>query len=349
VQASEIAETGLNRKAVQVMEYFKSHGSLSGILNNIEQATSSGGQYAVSVADNCDVGGTDQDGDGSCSTDTDRIVLLTSIGKIGPGEQTVEAYLKVEASSVTPPSSGGIGAVGLCAAHTNISRASNITGVDYAPPPDGCSGASCRSTPSGLPSNTGVSYNSGSSIATTGGSPGGSPSTNPNAGIDCAAWETFTDAAVTAATGTFNAASGPFNGSDSAIRSAFGTAASPKVVVIQGTAGSTAQFNGNLQGSGILIVRNVNAVFNGTFAFTGLVIIENDSGSISISGNSQLFGSVMVLRTSVTDSQVELNIGSTQASIKWSSEGVGRASTALSATGGGNPTVRVLAWRQTRL
>ena len=348
VRASEISETGLNLIARQVLDEYSNNGSIDALLGTIQFGTDSGGDYAVIIADNDNVGGVDQDGDGNSNTDVDGVFRLVASGALGATERLVEAFYRVQTGggTGTPPSSEGIGAVGLCADNADVTRAGNISGEDYTPPADGCSGASCNGSLSGNPDNTGLSYNAGTSVSLSGGTPAGSPSENPAAAIDCAAWEAFLTAATAVATTTYNASDGPFNASSEA--SNFGDSGNPKIVRIIGTSGETVQFNGNLQGSGIVIVENAHVVFNGTFTFSGLVLIKDEGGGIQLGGRSNIFGSTMLLQSTGADGQLELDINSTKAGLSYSTEGLGRAADAFSnAGGGGGATLELLAWRMT--
>ncbi len=340
-RAKGIAETGLGITAQTVASTYASAGNFNSLLGTIQLGSTNGGQYSVLVADNNNVGGFDQDGNGSATTDADRIFRLVSTGKLGSVEHVVEAFYRIQSSTSSPPGSTGIGAVGLCTNNVDINKAGNIQGADWNIPSYGCSGSGCDGTASTNATRTGLSYNSDLSVRISSGTPTGSPGTNSNAGIDCTTWTNFmTSTAALTAAATYNAAAGPFNASDVATN--FGTDTAPKVTVITGP--GTAQFNGNLYGNGILIIRNANAKFNGTFTYAGLIIIENDGGAIELGGSAQIFGSVMVLSaSSAGDSQTELNFQNTNTPIHYSTQGLAKASSALTAASpsGG---VSTLAW-----
>jgi hypothetical protein len=342
-RAAEAADSGLRLVARQVADEFGRSGSINSLLGTVQFGTSGGGQYGVVVADNDNVGGVDQDGDGSGATDADRAFRLVATGEVGNSEQSIEAFFRIQTSGTPRPGSDGIGALGLCANNTDISRAANISGRDYGLPPYPCSGAGCNSSPAGKPDAAGISYNTGTTVDYTGGTPGGTPSINSNAGIDCDGWMSFMTATAGVAQTTLPASAGPFNGAD--LTSAFGTATQPKIVVITGTSGEKAQFNGNLYGNGILIIRNAEVVFNGTFTYAGLIIIEDEGGGISFGGTSQILGSIMVLSATSADKQTEIDIKSEGTVLRYSTEGLAKADQALQDAGGSSARLEVLAWR----
>lgn len=344
-RATEVADTGLKLTAHLVASAFVNDGSINEYLSTVQFGTASGGQYAVIVSDNDDVGGVDQDGDGNAETDADQIFRLIATGAVGQSEHVIDAYFRVNAGAEDPesPGSDGIGALGICADNADVSSAANVTGEDYSVPPFPCSGSACRGSLSGNPDNTGISYNTGTTVSLSG-TPGGSPPSNSNAGIDCTAWEEFLTSTAANADTTLTAAGGPYNGS--AVTDSFGDDSDPKIVVIEGTGGETVQFNGTLNGAGILIIRDCNVKFLGTFTFAGLVLIEDDGGGISLSGNSNIFGSMMVLSSTVSDSQVEMSSSGKKDNVKYSTEGLGYVDSALSGSGaGGGGSLETIAWR----
>ena len=340
-RASGVAETAIGVTARKVIDTYVSSGSINSLLDSIQFGTSGGGQYAVMILDNSDVGGRDQDGDGNEATDTDRAFRLVATGNLGTSEQVLEAYFKIRAPTPAPtPDAGGVGAVGLCANFASVDNADRIFGDDYTPPASPCSGAGCNGTDSGNPDKPGVSYNAGTTVDLDD-TPNGNPPVNSDAGIDCGAWQLYLETAAAAAPTTLNASAGPFNASDYTTQ--FGSPTSPQVIVIQGPGSVT--FSGNLYGNGILIIRNAQVEFTGTFTYAGLILIEDDGGGIKFKGTSNIFGSIMVLNANVNDLPVELDIVSNSSRINFSTEGLGRAGEAMENANTSSASLDTLAWR----
>lgn len=349
-RAYAIAREGLAIVAKQVLDEYEAKGNFNSLLGVNQTRPTGGGQYGVWILDNDNIGGVDQDGDGKANTDHDGIFRLVSTGQVGATKHVIDALYQVHLNSTPPPppSSDLIGAIGLCSNNTDVSRAGNISGIDYNPPSYPCSGNMCDGTASGNPAKPGVSFNS-ETIADLSGTPVGNPGINSNAGIDCNAWTTFMNTASALATSTYSSSTSPFNAMSAT--SDFGTPSAPRIILIQGTSGEKVQFNGDLYGNGILIIRNAQVTFNGTFTFAGLILIDGEGGMITIGGTSQLFGSMMVMNSTTSDSQVEINISSNKAKVQWSAEARRRADDALAGAGGGGgggsgtASLKVVSWR----
>ncbi|HLG20125.1 MAG TPA: hypothetical protein VI895_09980 [Bdellovibrionota bacterium] len=344
-RASGVADTAIALTARKVLDAYTTSHSIDNMFHTVQFGTTGGGEYAVGIYDNDYVGTTQITGEnGNDSVDHDLIFRLVSTGALGTTEHIIDAYYQIQPGSgpSAPPDSSGIGAMGLCSNNTDIAKGNTIQGADYNLPAYPCSGAGCNGADSGGPAHAGLSYNGGATADISSGTPGGTPPINNNANIDCTSWETFATNAGNIAQTTYAASSGPFN-SDA---NAFGTSASPKIVLIQGTAGENVKFNGNLYGNGILIIRNCQAEFTGTLTYAGLILIQDEGGGIKIGGTPQVFGSTMVLGSTVADNPVEIDVNNNNARFRYSTQGLAKAAQAFTnAGGGGASSLQVVAWR----
>ena len=82
---------------------------------------------------------------------------------------------------------------------------------------------------------------------------------------------------------------------------ALGSRSSPEIYCFEGATGSgdSVVFNGNVNGAGILIVRNAELVLSGTFAWEGLVIVTGREVGVRVTEvvNKDVVGSLVINET----------------------------------------------------
>lgn len=118
-----------------------------------------------------------------------------------------------------------------------------------------------------------------------------------------------------------------------ASQSCWGTAEKPKIVFIEGQPDSTSAFsavtlNGNVEGNGILVVKNGDMRVNGNFTWNGIIIVTGDwvglgfMGSVN-STDQVVYGAVISNETS-TDPLYE-GVVYADAKLRYSCQGIARA------------------------
>jgi hypothetical protein len=113
----------------------------------------------------------------------------------------------------------------------------------------------------------------------------------------------------------------------------WGTADKPKIVYIEGQPDPTSQFsaltlNGNIEGHGILVVKNGDMRVNGNFAWHGLIIVTGEWVGLGFMGSQNstdqvVYGAVISNETS-TDPLYE-GVVYADAKLRYSCEGLARA------------------------
>jgi hypothetical protein len=351
-QASETAEGGLQRIAQEMLRTYNSYGNFNSMLGTIQFGTSSGGQYSVLVSDNSNVGGVDQDGNGNTATDADRIFRLQATGQVGPSEQLVEAFYKVNTTttSVTwPPSPTGCStppcdsAALLCGdSNVSVGGSGQIDGADYPYPAYGCTGSSCNVSPSS--STTGNYDVIGDSSVSVSGSDVTSL-TNQGASAGCTNWQTFYDTwsnVSSSAPGVVRITGSTYNVSNDC--------SSPKIFVID-TTSTNLSLASNTYMCGTFIFKSATSIsITGTATMVGAILLMGNYPSNAFNpaiGTANVLGKI-ILRSTASDSGVEIgNSGSSK--IYYSSSGMNAALQAVNnantASSGGS--LQLISWRTT--
>jgi len=316
----------------------------------------SGGQYSVLVADNNNVGGQDQDGDGSATTDSDLIFRLKSTGKIGNTEQVVEAFYRInKTSNVTlpsPPSSCEPAATCdsaalICGTTGDIETqgASVINGNDHGVPGYGCTGAACN-MPDTTSGNWDVIAENTATLSCTGGSCSTDLLQNNGNNANCDDWKTFYD----------NWAS--YSGSSSNVVHLSGSSytgtgnncSTPKIYILD-TTSSTYSITGNVFLCGAFIIKsNTQFQTSGTITMAGLMLMMGNNSNLaynSATGTSNFYGKV-VIRSTTADTQKEIYTQGNN-SLFFSKEGIDYGLQAFKEVTDGptTPTISLenIAWR----
>jgi len=105
----------------------------------------------------------------------------------------------------------------------------------------------------------------------------------------------------------------------------WGTADKPKIVYIEGppdptSAFSAAQFSGNVEGHGILIVKDGDMLVTGNFTWYGLVIVTGQWVGVGFKGTTNVYGAVMSNETA-TDPLYE-GVFYGDADVRYSCQGI---------------------------
>jgi len=112
-----------------------------------------------------------------------------------------------------------------------------------------------------------------------------------------------------------------------------GTLDNPKVSVIETGPNETIHINGDISGSGILVIDG-NVRFGGTFNFAGLVIItSNGTAEVDLRGTPLIFGSIIAANPDPGETEPTLLDIRGTADVYYSTEGLSKATNALSGTG----------------
>jgi len=330
-QAFYVAEAGIQH-AVNVLRAGSSNGfddellgsdgssgtSDDGILSFGSSISFGDGTYAVQVTDN-------DDGDSNMFSDSDRKVLITSIGTIDNASKTIEAIYYYQEVDVD-------GALGIYGDNPTVglSGASEIDGRDYNVPPDFiCSGSGCTATLAGgalaepgiyaeeAITSVGLITDETDNKQNIFGDP---PIKEDGSGVGSVSyWQNFAnsftpDLTVDSATeGTIT-------------ENIFGSRDNPQITMITDSAGTGTHLSGTIDGAGILVV-NGDLQITGTFHFEGLIIVMS-GGDLVVTGTGRsiTYGSVVVAGSGASS---EVDYGG-HASIRYSSQALSYAADTLS-------------------
>ncbi len=368
-----IAEVGI-AKARPIIEGYSDFNALFAAypsLTIIPTTSWGSGSYSVTIKNNngpSSCGGTPDCGctGGSSTHDCDNIIMVTSSGRTAQGGKVdIETYLQMTTATVTFPgnpsdgSASGSAAGLLCGTTTDVQMkgSSHIDGRDYQAPNNivPCNGTSCDMILNGTGGTGYAVASQGVTNTDTQGSASyvsAAPSPtlqNTGSGSNCSQWQTLYNqyAALTSSAPNVVVLTGSeSNNAD------LSECTTPKVFIINTTA-SSYKFKGQTNLCGVLIIAsNTEIETTGTVTIVGLVLDMGNYASLSFSsssGRALVYGQIITNSTAV-DVQKEISLTGTS-EIRYSSQGLGYAATALASTGGGGgggstPPLLTIAWEE---